>query len=105
VKVHILAGAEEDLRRYILRAFGEAAWSESYLKIKQSVRALQDSPEIGSIPDELIDLHFDHYRQIVSGMNRIFYEIREDSLYIHIICDGRRDMRSLLMRRLLRPTR
>jgi plasmid stabilization system protein ParE len=108
VKVYFLAGAEEDLRdlrRYRLRTFDESAWLESHRMIKESVRLLQDNPDIGSVPDELMELHFDHYRQLVSGMNRIFYEIREYALYIHIICDSRRDMRSLLSRRLLRPTR
>lgn len=107
MKVHFLPGAEEDLRdlrRYILRAFGNLTWQESYQKIKESVRLLRETPEIGSVPEELIDLQFDHYRQLVSGRNRILYEIRADAIYIHIICDDRRDMRSLLGRRLVRPT-
>jgi len=107
VKVYFLPGAEEDLRdlrRYILRAFGDTAWQESYRKIKASVRLLRETPEAGTVPEELIDLQFDHYRQLVSGRNRILYEIREDALYIHIVCDDRRDMRSLLGRRLVRPT-
>lgn len=107
MKVYFLPGAEEDLRelrRYLLRAFGEAAWQETYRKIKESVRLLQEAPEAGSVPEELIDLQFDHYRQHLSGKNRLLYEIREDAIYIHIICDSRRDMRSLLGRRLVRPT-
>lgn len=107
MKVYFLSGAEEDLRdlrRYILRAFGEATWQASYRKIKETVRLLQETPEIGHVPDELIDMQFDHYRQLLSGKNRILYEIRDDALYIHIICDERRDMRSLLARRLVRPT-
>lgn len=106
MKVYFLAGAEEDLRdlrRYLLRSFDEAAWLDSYGKIKDSVRILRDNPEIGSVPEELTELHFDHYRQLVSGLNRMIYEIREDALYIHVVCDSRRDMRSLLERRLLRP--
>lgn len=35
-------------------------------------------------------------------MNRILYEIGDTIIYIHIICDIRRDMRTLLSRRLLR---
>ena len=106
MKVYFLPGAEEDLRdlrRYILRAFGDTAWQDSYQKIKESVRLLQETPEIGSVPEELIDLQFDHYRHLVSGKNRILYEIREDALYVHVICDARRNMRSLLGRRLVRP--
>ena len=35
-------------------------------------------------------------------MNRIIYEIRRETIYIHIICDSRRDTQGLLMRRMLR---
>ena len=107
MKVYLLAGAEEDLkdlRRYILRNFGDAVWHDSYRKIKESVALLQSAPESGSIPDELAVLNLSQYRQIISGMNRIFYEIRGNALYIHLVCDGRRDMQTLLSRRLLRTT-
>ncbi len=107
MKVYFLAGAEEDLkelRRYILRTFGETAWQDSYRKIKDSVRVLQTAPESGSVPEELADLQLGRYRQLVSGLNRILYEIRADALYIHIICDSRKDMRTLLSRRLIRTT-
>lgn len=106
MKVYFLAGAEADLkelRRYILQNFGEAAWLDSYQRIKDSVRRLQTAPESGPIPDELADLHLSQYRQVVSGVNRILYEVRGDTLYIHLVCDCRRDLRTLLHRRLLRP--
>jgi hypothetical protein len=35
-------------------------------------------------------------------MNRIVYEVRQDIVYIHIVCDTRKDMKSLLTRRLMR---
>lgn len=105
MKVYFLHGAEEDLkdlRRYILRAFGELSWQDSYTKTKETIRLLQSTPESGSVPDELADLQIGRYRQLLSGMNRILYEIREDAIYIHIVCDSRKDMRTLLSRRLLR---
>ena len=106
MKVYFLAGAEADLkelRRYILQNFGEVAWRDSYRKIKDSVRRLQTAPESGPIPDELADLHLSQYRQVVSGLNRILYEVRGNALYIHLVCDSRRDIKTLLNRRLLRP--
>jgi len=39
---------------------------------------------------------------VLVGMNRIIYEVRGDILYIHIVCDARRDLRALLLRRMLR---
>ncbi|MNL18597.1 hypothetical protein D3C87_1397480 [compost metagenome] len=68
------------------------------------MRTIQAFPEGGAIPDELADLGLRQYRQVISGMNRILYEVRADVLYIHIVCDTRRDMRTLLSRRLLRAT-
>ena len=102
-----LAGAEEDLRdlrRYVISGFGKPAWQETFEKIKDAVRTIQDFPQGSPIPDELADLGLRQYRQVVSGMNRIIYEIDEEAIYIHIVCDTRRDMRTLLSRRLLRMT-
>ena len=58
----------------------------------------------GSIPDEIEKLNLNQYRQVVSGLNRIVYEVRQDSIYIHMIVDVRRDMNALLTRRLLRDS-
>ncbi|WP_349606762.1 MULTISPECIES: type II toxin-antitoxin system RelE/ParE family toxin [Cupriavidus] len=100
-----LAGAEEDLkdlRRYIVKSFGKPIWQETFQTIKDSIRAIQTFPEGGSVPDELADLNPQQYRQVISGMNRIIYEVREEIIYIHITCDTRRDLKTLLSRRLLR---
>jgi len=105
VKVVVLAGAEEDLkdlRRYLIKSFDKPVWQRTYRKIQDSIRTIRAFPQRGSIPDELVDLGLQQYRQVISGMNRIIYEIRDETLYIHIICDTRRDMRTLLSRRLLR---
>jgi hypothetical protein len=34
-------------------------------------------------------------------MNRIIYEQRGDALYIHIVCDARRELQGLLMKRII----
>lgn len=92
----------KELRSYILKRFGQKIWQESYSQIKNSVATLSQFPESGSIPDELDNLGLLQYRQVVAGMNRIIYETRNNIIYIHIVCDTRRDLRSLLMTRLLR---
>lgn len=105
MKIVILASAELDLvelRSYIVKNFSLATWHKSYDKLKETIRNLARFPYLGSIPEELEALHQSQYRQVLSGMNRIIYEIRQDTLYIHIIADTRRDMKSLLMRRLIR---
>lgn len=104
-KVVMLAAAEEDLKElkiYLVKNFSSATWQDSYGNIKAVVRNLQRFPFAGSIPDEFENLSLQQYRQVLSGMNRIIYEVREKIIYIHIIADARRDLRALLMRRLLR---
>lgn len=102
-KIVILESAEhdlKDLRSYLVKNFSQATWQESYSKIKTVIRNLQTFPYAGAIPDEFQHLGLSQYRQMFSGVNRIIYEVRQDTVYIHIITDGRRDLKGLLLRRL-----
>lgn len=105
VQVVVLHSAELDLKAlkaYLGKQFGKESWLTSYGKIKASVDSLKTFPLSGVVPEELESLGLSQYRQIISGMNRIIYEIRGDMIFIHAICDTRRDMKSLLHRRLFR---
>lgn len=105
MKVVFLHDAEEDLkelRRYVATKFGNDTWLETRRQIKATTKALVIFPQSGNIPDELTELGMTQYRQVISGVNRIIYEVRDDLLYVHIVCDTRRDLRDLLARRLLR---
>ena len=105
MKIVILASAEYDLkelRSYFIKNFSHDTWQKTYGKLKESIRNLASFPYLGSIPEELETLNLSQYRQILSSMNRIIYETRQDTVYIHIIVDSRRDMKSFLMRRLVR---
>ncbi|MGJ7580047.1 type II toxin-antitoxin system RelE/ParE family toxin [Variovorax sp. RHLX14] len=104
MKVVVLQSAEADLKNlksYIVAKFGIEAWVTSYAKIKESVAMIQSNPKAGRIPVELERLEIAQYRQVLSGMNRITYEVRGDVAYIHVLCDSRRDLQSLLMNRLV----
>lgn len=105
LQVVFLHAAEQDLRelrRYIVKQFGEESWQASYARIKAVAQLLQSSPLAGHIPDELVRLQLTQYRQIMAGKNRIIYEQRQGVIYIHIVCDARMEMGALLYRRLLR---
>jgi len=105
MKVVILESAEHDLKElksYIVKNFSVETWQSTYDKIKAVIRNLKTFPHAGSIPEEFEKLNLSQYQQVISGMNRIIYEVRQDTLYIHIITDARRDLKSLLTRRLLR---
>jgi plasmid stabilization system protein ParE len=105
VKAVILDSAEKDLKElkaYVIKNFSLEVWQNTFGEIKEAIRNLQRFLQAGFIPDEIAKLNLTQYRQVLSGMNRIIYEVRQDSIYVHVIADARRDMNSLLTRRLLR---
>jgi len=103
--VVILQSAEQDLkelRSYIHKNFGKETWLDRYADIKATINNLKTFPNSGSTPDALEQLNLAQYRQVISGHNRIVYEVRQKTIYVHLVADTRRDMKSLLTRRLLR---
>lgn len=101
----ILRQAELDLielKKYITENFSIKIWQTSYTHIKKTIRSLKLFPDSGGIPLELLDLNLTQYRQVISGKNRIIYEIKETMIYIHLICDVRKDLMGVLFKRLLR---
>ena len=104
-QIVFLKSAEHDLKElkgYMIKNFGKDTWQASYIKIKDAVNTIGTFPLGGNVPEELERLNLTQYRQVVAGMNRIIYEVRQEIIYIHIVCDTRKDMKSLLTRRLLR---
>lgn len=70
-------------------------------KIEKAVAALTTSPKRGAYPKELLGLGIRDYREIFFKPYRIIYRVMDDAVYILLIADGRRDMQTLLQRRLL----
>lgn len=62
---------------------------------------LTNFPLKGSIPKELQSLGIREYRQIFFKPYRVIYRTIGKQVVIFIIADGRRDMQTLLSRRLL----
>lgn len=107
-KVVILNSAKLDLREirdYIVKKFSLEVWLATSSHLRNAFEALGVSPFAGSIPSELEMLNLNDYRQVVSGMNRIIYEIRQDIVFVHAVIDVRRDLMSFLTKRLLRASR
>ncbi len=105
LKVVILESAEQDLKElkaYVIKNFSLKTWQSTFGKIQDAISNLQHFPQTGNIPDEIEKLNLTQYHQVLSGMNRIIYEVRQDVVYVHVVVDARRDMISLLTRRLLR---
>ena len=72
-------------------------------RIAVVLQGLSESPERGTRPRELLALGISEYRQLFFKPYRIIYTIRADRVLVMLIADGRRDMESLLQRRLLGP--
>src|SRR5260370_35265074 len=105
VKLRIHEGAEEDtkdLRRYILKSFGAQTWKQSAAQLALTFANIRQFPQSGYVPAELADFGGLNFREALSGANRVIYEVRDDTIYIHVVVDTRRDLRTLLQKRLLR---
>jgi toxin ParE1/3/4 len=59
-------------------------------------------PHRGNVPSELLSLGVTDYREIRWTVYRIIYRVTPQRVVVHCVLDGRRDMQSLLQRRLLR---
>lgn len=62
---------------------------------------LSKMPERGVYTKELIILGIRGYREIFFKPYRIIYRIDGNNVYVYLIVDGRRDMQTVLQRRLL----
>jgi plasmid stabilization system protein ParE len=105
MKIVFLKDAEtdlHDLRNYFIQQFSSEAWRTHSRKLKQAILELAEFPQIGNVPDEVAHLGLTHYRQLITGQTRVIYEIQPDVIVIHIVCDTRRNLRTLLTHRLLR---
>lgn len=70
-------------------------------QIEEAIAGLADMPERGSWPKELSVLGIKDYREVFFKPYRIIYRVMGKKITIHVIADGRRDMQTLLARRLL----
>ncbi len=91
----------EDLYDYI--EFHDAPEKADYVlgKIEDAFSSLADNPERGAYPNELLEVGLREYREIYFKPYRIIYRVIELNVYVMVIADGRRDMQTILQRRLL----
>lgn len=85
---------------YLLNVSDKIA-AEIIDSLEEAVNSLGDFPERGSFPKELLALGIKQYRQLIVKPYRIIYEVLVDRVIIHAVLDGRRDMETLLIRRLV----
>ena len=103
-EVLLTAGAEQDLEAihdYIAEFDCKANADHVLDRLLQVVESLATFPESGAYPRELIALGIRDYRQTAFKPYRVIYRVIERKVYVYVIADGRRDMQTLLARRLL----
>lgn len=97
-------GAEQDLESihdYICE-FDCAANADYVLdELMRIVESLSKFPQRGGYPKELVGLGIKEYRQAFFKAYRVIYRITGSQVIIYLIADGRRDMQSALVCRLL----
>jgi toxin ParE1/3/4 len=70
-------------------------------QIEKAFSSLSEIPERGAFPRELLAIGLREYREIFFKPYRIIYRVMGKNVYVMVIADGRRDMQTLLQRRLL----
>jgi toxin ParE1/3/4 len=92
----------DELRSYVVRTFGWETWRQTSAQIQRTITHIRQFPETGHVPVELEGFVEDKFRQALSGKNRIIYQVRDDTVFIHLVVDTRRDLQALLQRIVLR---
>lgn len=104
-RVRLTEDAEQDLidiYRHI--ALHDSVENADYVldQLESLCSRLAELPERGHAPPELDRIGVTNYREVNFKPYRVIYEVIRQNVFIHCILDGRRDIPSLLERRLIR---
>jgi toxin ParE1/3/4 len=102
--VLLTRGAESDLEalhRHLAEFDSPASADRLLDRLMSVVHSLEQSPERGSPPKELLALGIKAYRQVLFKPWRMIYRIDRGAVHVVLIVDGRRDLQSVLAERLL----
>lgn len=107
-KVETLPEADKDVAgiiRFIYKREGTAMAREILKRFRKAKEELRTLPERGRIVPELRRINILTFRELQIPPYRMMYQISEpeNTVFIHIVVDGRRDLSELLQVRLLKP--
>lgn len=109
-QIHLTQDAIHDLKDiddYISRHDSPDKADYVLNEIETIIEGLSEFPGRGVYPKELSALGIKEYREVYFKPYRIIYRALSNEntgcVYIYLIADGRRDLQSLLTRRLLEP--
>lgn len=92
----------QDIYDYIAEHDAPAKADGVLDKLEALVASLGRFPERGAVTKELRDLGIKDYREVYFKPYRVIYRVLGAKVYVYLIVDGRRDMQTLLTRRLIR---
>lgn len=90
----------EDIYEFIAHSDSETSANNVLRRLIEAAEHLRTQPERGSHPKELQSLGLIEYRQVLFKPYRLICRIYDRRIVVFLIADGRRDMQSLLTRRL-----
>lgn len=99
-EVRYLVSAKNDLYE-LLRFLADKESPARARHVLNRIRQLCDGLASGHVPPELEEMGSRKFLELHYKPYRIIYQVAGALVYIHLVCDGRRDMQSLLSRRLL----
>jgi toxin ParE1/3/4 len=91
----------DEIQKYIAEYDATAKADHVLDRIAAAIESLSSYPERGSYPKELLALGIREYRETFFKPYRAIYRVIGRRVYVYLIADGRRDMQTLLQRRLL----
>lgn len=103
--VRLSEDAERDiaeLYHHNARQHGHARAEALLEALERCCHSLADHAARGNVPKELLELGIAEYRELHHQSYRIIYRLISTQVIAYCVADGRRDMQSLLLRRLTR---
>ncbi|MFZ5470437.1 MAG: type II toxin-antitoxin system RelE/ParE family toxin [Myxococcota bacterium] len=103
-RVFLTEDAEQDLEElYDFIAEHDAPERAEHVlrRIEEVLETLASFPQRGAIPKELLSLGIRNFREVFFKPYRMIFRIQGRAVYVYLVADGRREMQSLLQRRLL----
>lgn len=103
-EVSLTKDAERDLEEiyfYIAEHYSGDGANHLLERLIQATDPLRTAPQRGTYVQELRSLGILEYRQVFFKPYRLIHRVCAKQVVVYVIADGRRDMGSLLARRLL----
>lgn len=91
----------DELFAYIAQHDSLASAEYVLSRVEAALGKLVKHPHRGAYPPELSALGIREYREVFFKPYRIIYRVIGRTVFVYLVVDGRRDMQTLLRRRLL----